>query len=566
MNPLLTIPIAAAAIALILIIIVLVRTSGFAIETETPAPLDLANLDGEAIAERIGLAVQHRTIANTDPEKTDPAPFNGLHDLLRTLYPQVFERLSAETINRHALLFTWPGQNPALNPVAFAAHQDVVPANESPDSGWTHPPFSGETADGFVWGRGTLDCKGTLIGQLEAVNNLIKSGYQPLRTIYLCFGDDEEVSGLEGAKSIVETLQSRGVKLAFLLDEGGTVGPGDRFGIETPIAQIGISEKGYLSLKLKAKVAGGHSATPPTRTAIGALGLAVAALESNPFPQVTDVAQFIMRYLGKALPFGERMRYANPWLFGGAVKRRLASKPNTNALSRTTTAPTLIKAGTAENVLPPEAEALVNFRIMPGETVRSVYERVNGLVGDAVISVLPVHGDVIENDHAWNPTPVADVDSPHFAYLSELVQACFPGTAVVPTMMLGATDARHYAPICQNAFRFSPVFLTHAESETMHAVNERLSFVNAARMVAFYQELIRLEGSLSLEAEQGEIEVGEEAPETDLVLRPLAEGNGGLERIQPSEVNGGGLPDTAWEMEPLPDDDAPLEVKPLRKE
>jgi len=197
----------------------------------------------------------------------------------------VHEKLTYEVINQHALLYTWPGADPSLPAVCFAAHQDVVPADESKDSGWLHPPFAGELADGFVWGRGTLDCKGTLIGILEAVNNLLKSGFQPQRTVYLAFGDDEEVSGLQGAKHIAEALQSRGVHLSFMLDEGGAVTRGTLYGIEKPVGQVGISEKGYLSLKLKAKVAGGHSSTPPARTAIGSPSLAIAALEANPFPQ-----------------------------------------------------------------------------------------------------------------------------------------------------------------------------------------------------------------------------------------------------------------------------------------
>ena len=283
-----------------LVVVLIVRTLNFPIQTEEVEPIDLPEIDGESVAQRIGLAVQYRTIANRDPNLVDPEPFEGFHQLLRTLYPQVHEQLTCEVINHHALLYTWQGTNPNLDAICFAAHQDVVPADESETSGWLHPPFAGELADGYVWGRGTLDCKGTLIGIMEAVNNLLKSGYQPERTIYLAFGDDEEVSGLHGAKAIVETLQARGVQLAFMLDEGGAVTRGTLYGIDRPVGQVGISEKGYLSLRLKAKVSGGHSATPPERTAIGSLGLAIAALEANPFPQHLEVVQFMMGFVGEA--------------------------------------------------------------------------------------------------------------------------------------------------------------------------------------------------------------------------------------------------------------------------
>jgi len=388
-------------IIIALLVVLVVRTLNFPVRNEEVEPIDLPEVDGESVAQRIGLAVQYRTISNRDPSLVDSQPFEGLHELLRTLYPQVHEQLTCEVINHHALLYTWQGTNPDLDAICFAAHQDVVPADESETSGWLHPPFAGELADGYVWGRGTLDCKGTLIGIMEAVNNLLKSGYQPERTIYLAFGDDEEVSGLHGAQAIVETLQARGVQLAFMLDEGGAVTRGTLYGIDRPVGQVGISEKGYLSLRLKAKVSGGHSATPPARTAIGSIGLAIAALEANPFPQRLDVIQFMMSFVGEALPFFERMRYANTWLFGAGLKRKLAAHPVTNALTRTTTAPTIIKGGSAENVLPAEAEALINFRILPGDTVVDVYQSVNEMIGDEVIEVLPAHGETLQDEHAW---------------------------------------------------------------------------------------------------------------------------------------------------------------------
>ena len=549
------------SIVIIALVVVLVaRTINFPIQTEEVEPIDLPEIDGESVAQRIGLAVQYRTIANRDPNLVDPEPFEGFHQLLRTLYPQVHEQLTCEVINHHALLYTWQGTNPNLDAICFAAHQDVVPADESETSGWLHPPFSGELADGYVWGRGTLDCKGTLIGIMEAVNNLLKSGYQPERTIYLAFGDDEEVSGLYGAKAIVETLQARGAQLAFMLDEGGAVTRGTLYGIDRPVGQVGISEKGYLSLRLKAKVSGGHSATPPERTAIGSLGLAIAALEANPFPQRLEVVQFMMGFVGEALPFFERMRYANAWLFGSGLKRKLAAHPVTNALTRTTTAPTIIKGGSAENVLPAEAEALINFRILPGDTVVDVFQSVSEMVGDEVIEVLPAHGETLQDEHAWDPTPVADVDSPEFERLAELIRATFPGALVAPYLMTGATDSRHYAPICQNVFRFSPFFLTAEEAALMHTANERLSFINAGRMVAFYQELIRLESSLAAESEteeETELLKFEEEPKPRRVSQ--------RKRLKQTELEEEISAEEEIEIQPLPEDDEPLEVKPLKR-
>jgi len=560
MDPITLILIALAVIILIIVGVILYRTSHFAIQLPEEHPIPLEEVDGEEVARHIGLAIQMKTISNADPAQVDPLPFEGLRNLLQMLYPQVEDHLTREAINDGALLYTWQGTNPDLDAICFAAHQDVVPADESETSGWLHPPFAGELADGYVWGRGTLDCKGTLIGIMEAVNNLLKSGYQPERTIYLAFGDDEEVSGLHGAQAIVETLQARGVQLAFMLDEGGAVTRGTLYGIDRPVGQVGISEKGYLSLRLKAKVSGGHSATPPARTAIGSIGLAIAALEANPFPQRLDVIQFMMSFVGEALPFFERMRYANTWLFGAGLKRKLAAHPVTNALTRTTTAPTIIKGGSAENVLPAEAEALINFRILPGDTVVDVYQSVNEMIGDEVIEVLPAHGETLQDEHAWDPTPVADVDSPEFEHLAELIRATFPGALVAPYLMTGATDSRHYAPICQNVFRFSPFFLSAEEAALMHTANERLSFVNAGRMVAFYQELIRLEGSITAEPE-----TDEETELLELEEEPKPRRASQGKRQRKIDLEEEVSDEEEIKIQPLPEDDEPLEVKPLKR-
>jgi carboxypeptidase PM20D1 len=502
LSPLAIAGIALGAILIILILVILFRTFSFPIQRDKAAPIALPEVDGKSVAERIGLAVQYKTIADPDPAKIDGYPFEGMHRMLRMLYPQVHEKLTLETVNQYSLLYTWEGNNPDLEPILFMAHQDVVPADESADSGWTHPPFSGELADGYVWGRGTLDIKNSLISLFEAVTFLLKEGFKPERTIYLAFGHDEEVSGIHGAKAIAELLESRGVRLSFLLDEGGSVMQGNLPGIEQPVALIGISEKGYLSLKLNSRVAGGHSSMPPENTAIGMLALSVAALEANPFPAHLDVVQFMMSYLGNAVPFTQRVALANSWLFGGMLKRKLAASHTTNASLRTTTAPTLFHAGVKENVLPAEAEAVVNFRIFPGDTLRDVYESVVDLVGDEHITVSPVGSETLESDYGWNPTPVVDTESPQFERLLNLVEAAFPEALAAPFLVLGATDARHYARICENAFRFSPVLITKEDLGGTHGVNEHLSFENAACMVGFYIECMREMGSLSTDIER----------------------------------------------------------------
>lgn len=478
---------------------VLLKTSLYAPKPKKVEPRYLLGVDGTSVAERLSLAVQLKTISYDDPEKLDANAFLGLHRLLKTLYPKVHTNLKLETVNDYSLLYTWEGTNPGLDPIMLIAHLDVVPADED-DESWIYPPFSGTIADGYVWGRGTLDVKCGVIGALEAVEYLLKADFKPERTVYLGFGHDEEVSGKNGARAIAELLEARGVRIASMLDEGGIVNDAFLPGVETPVAVIGISEKGYVSLRLTVNMDGGHSSSPAQETAIGLLSRAIARLEMQPMPAHLEVIEFMMSYLGSALPFVQRMAFANTWLFGGMLKKQLSKSPRLSAAIRTTTAPTIINAGVKDNVLPAKAEAVVNFRILPGDDLRSVYEMVLARIADERVKVTPYEGDTLDGDSGWDPTPVANVDSPFFGRLAHLVQGAYPDALVSPYLVMGGTDSRHYARVTQNAFRFLPVRVTQEDLDGMHAVNERLSIENCGRMVGFYIAYIQEMASLPADA------------------------------------------------------------------
>jgi len=482
---------------LFLIGFVILRTALYSPPQKKVAPRDFVAIDGRSVAERLGLAVQYRTISDLDPSKIDGNSFLGLHRLFKTLYPQVHDKLKVETVNDYSLLYTWEGKNPDLKPIMLISHLDVVPADESEDGGWTYPPFSGEIADGCVWGRGTLDIKNGVIGIIEAVEYLIKHDFEPERTVYLGFGHDEEVGGKNGAAAIAALLESRGVELASLLDEGGTVIDAFLPSVETPVGVIGISEKGYLSLQLSVSVDGGHSSMPPQETAIGILSRAISNLEGNPMPAHLEVVEFLMSYLGSALPFTQRMLFANTWLFSGILKKQLAKSSMLNASMRTTTAPTIINAGVKDNILPGKAEAVVNFRILPGDDLRSVYEMVLERINDERVVVSPLEGETLEGESGWNPSPVADTESPYFTRLERLVRQAFPGSLACPYLVLGGTDARRYAPVTGNALRFNPVQVSREDLQGMHGVDECLSIENCAKMVSFYIAYIEEISSLT---------------------------------------------------------------------
>ncbi len=489
------------AVLLFLIGLVILKTALFSSPQPEVEPREFPSVDGKSVAERLGLAVQYKTISHHDPDKLDRNAFLGLHRLFKTLYPQLHANLKLETVNDLSLLYTWEGKNPDLKPIMLISHLDVVPADEDEAGGWTHPPFSGELAEGYVWGRGTLDIKSGVVGILEAVEYLLKQDFQPERTVYLGFGHDEEIGGFNGAAAISALLESKGVELGSLLDEGGSVIEGFLPGVDTPVGVIGISEKGYLSLRLAAEVEGGHSSMPPQETAIGILSKAIANLESRPMPAHLEVVEFLMSYLGSALPFTQRMLFANTWLFGGILKKQVRKSNLMNASIRTTTAPTIVNAGMKDNVLPAKAEAVVNFRLLPGDDLRSVYEMVLERIDDPRVKVSPFEGDMLEGNAGWDPSPVADTESAYFLRLSRLIKEAYPAALVSPYLVLGGTDARRYIPVTENGLRFTPIAMSREDLQSVHGVNERLSFENCARMVGFYIAYIKEMGDLPAEVD-----------------------------------------------------------------
>ncbi|MGH8728161.1 MAG: M20 family peptidase, partial [Burkholderiales bacterium] len=424
--------------------------------------------------------IQFQTISNRGDARASAGEFNRLHEHITASFPLAHSRLKRETVNESSLLYTWPGKDPALPATLLAAHLDVVPADADQ---WEHPPFAGEIDDNFLWGRGALDDKASAMAILEAAETLLQSGFVPPRSIYLAFGHDEEVGGANCAAAMASLLRSRNVALEFVLDEGGAVTHGI-IPLETPVATIGIAEKGYLTLELSATAPGGHSMNPPPRTAIGALARAVAALEAHPFPaRIGGATRALFDHIGPEMPFLRRAVFANLWLFSPFVERRLAQAPATNAAIRTTFAATIFQAGTRENVLPAKASATVNFRLLPGDSVDEVISKVREIIDDDGI-------DVQILGKAFEPSPVASAESAAYAHLARTIRAMFTQAIVAPYLVPGATDARHYAPLAENVYRFLALPLTSEDLKRFHGVNERIALDDYARLVGFYHELI----------------------------------------------------------------------------
>lgn len=465
---------------------IVIKAATFSSKQLKVEPVAGTSIDQQKAIQNLSSALQLKTISNQDPAENDTQQLKLLHKLLETSFPGVHANLVKEVVNEFSLLYTWKGTDSGLRPIILLGHMDVVPIAEGTFQDWTHPPFSGRIADDFVWGRGAMDYKVGVTGMLEAVEGLLENGFRPKRTVYLAFGHDEEVGGLEGAREIAKLLKSRGIKAEWILDEGGMVISAIMPGISGEVALPGIAEKGYMTLELTVKTEGGHSSMPPAETAIGVLASAIHNLERNRFPvKYEGVVVEMFEYAAPEMPFGMKLLFANKWLLKQIIISQLKKVPSMNAMLRTTIAPTIIKAGTKENVLPQQAMAMVNFRLYPGDSPEYVIKHVTRAINDSRVKIS-------QSKHAaMEASAVTDINGESFTNLQKTIHQIFPDAVVAPFLMVAGTDTRHYAEISDNIFRFLPLSFGKEDLKRLHGTNERIGVKNYIRAIQFYIQIIR---------------------------------------------------------------------------
>jgi carboxypeptidase PM20D1 len=451
------------------------------------APATPVAVDAAAASARLAAAVRFKTIASLTDIDANSAEFLGLQAHLQTSFPKAHAVLRREVIGKYGLLYTWPGSDPQAAPIALMAHQDVVPIAPGTEVDWEVAPFAGIQKDGFVWGRGAWDDKGNLMSILEAVELRAAAGFQPRQTIYLVFGQDEELGGERGASQIAKLLKERGVRLRWVIDEGMLVTEGAIPGLARPAALIGVAEKGALTLQLTANATPGHSSMPPVQagaTAIGMLSEALVRLEANQMPfALAGVGRQTFDTLAPEMSGMNRVLLSNLWLFGPIVESQLKKAPSTNASFRTTTALTVVNAGQAENVLPGRATALVNFRLLPGDTSEAVIEHVVRTVADPQIKVERAQV-------SSEASRVAATDGAGYRAISRTMAELHPDIVVAPGLMIGATDSRHLDAVADNVYKFSPMRARLEDLKRFHGTNERISTANYVELIQFYHQLI----------------------------------------------------------------------------
>jgi len=471
-------------IIIALLLIILIKTILLKSRQINADPVSELAIQKKSIT-NLSEAIRFKTISNIDTSKVDWDEFKGFMNFIVDKYPLVDSFLNKEVINNYSLLYKWNGSNPELKPAILVSHYDVVPVEEESLDEWSFNPFSGIVDDGFIWGRGTMDDKISVIGILEAIESLLETGFQPERTFYIAIGHDEEVTGFNGGLQTAKFLDANNVNAEYVLDEGMIIVKDQVPGIKKDVALIGLSEKGFMSVELSVNMNAGHSAMPPEETAIGVMSGAIVKLRENQFKaRVSEPIRGFFDYMGPEMPFSLKAVFANTWLFEKIILGIYQGKPASNALVKTTTSPTIFNSGIQDNVLPLQARATINFRILPGETSNSTLEHIKRVINDDRIVVEPYPG-------FSEPSPVSPIDSYGFKAIEKTIRQIFPDALVSPSLVNATTDSRHYTRLTNNVYRFLPYIAEEEDLERFHGINERLEIDAFRNTIRFYYQLIK---------------------------------------------------------------------------
>lgn len=473
--------IAVLVIVLVFVSVVVIRTLRFKPKDGPAVMEEKIIFDKDQAVSNLQALVRCKTISNRDPALEDDAEFEKLIAMLPDLYPNVFKTCEFTRMPDRGLLFKWSGRENG-DPAVMMSHYDVVPVNED---GWEKPPFEGVLEDGVLWGRGTLDTKGTFNGVLFAADHLIAQDFVPQHDVYFAFSGGEEVNG-KGALHIVEWFRDRDITPAMVLDEGGAVVENVFPGVTGPCGLIGIAEKGYLDVKYTAKSSGGHASAPKPHTPVGTLSRACCRMESHPFKcrLTKPVAEMYDTLSRHSSGFFVRMLFANLWCFEWVldlVCRR--SGGDMNALMRTTVAFTQMAGSSASNVIPPEASMVCNMRLNPEDTIDSAMEYIRKTVNDPEVEVSVSYG--------INPSRLSRTDCEGWDKVASCVASTWKGSIVAPYLMVQCSDSRHYGAISDKVYRFSAMDLTKEERGTIHGHNERIRVEAIHRTAEFYIRLMK---------------------------------------------------------------------------
>ena len=430
-------------------------------------------------AEKLGAMIRIPTVSKHEHE--DLSQFYLYHEELAKLFPLIHEKLHKTVLNG-TLLYHWKGSDDSRLPILFMGHQDVVPAS---DEGWKVPAYSGEVIDGCLYGRGTLDCKGTMYVQLQAVEELLAEGFVPPCDVYLEYSINEETGG-DGAAAAMRYLRDKGIRLALVMDEGGAVIEQAVPGMDRPYAVLGITEKGYMDVKITARGKGGHSSTPPRHTPAARLFAFANEIErKRPFKKkLIPEAALMLQKMAPAFSFPLRFVLGNLWLFKPLVVAAMPMiSPFGEALLATTCCFTQMKGSDAANVIPKEPYLIANLRT-------SVHQNC-----EESLNVLKKYGKKYDLEFEVlmqrDASAVSNVNSEAYHYVESCIRKHFPDAGTAPYLIMGGTDCRHFHELTDTALRFCPIRMTNKQNDSCHAVDENVTLSALAEGVRFYKMFLK---------------------------------------------------------------------------
>ncbi len=413
-------------------------------------------------------------------ENKDITKFLGFHKVLRETFPNLFKTVECEEFNG-SLLLKWKGTDSSLKPVMLMNHHDVVEASGE----WTHPAFSGEIADGRVWGRGTLDTKGGLAMMLQAAEELIKDGFTPKRDTYFVTTCNEEV-GSEGAITMSRELEARNMKFHMILDEGGMILYDPIGGADGTFAMIGVGEKGYVDLKFIAKSNGGHASAPGKNTPLVRLGKFMAEAEKAECFDVymSDTVKEMLTRFSPTMKGIMKTAFGNVSIFKPLLKKVMPSISSAGAaMLRTTLAFTMSKGSDGANVIPQEAWIVGNMRFSHHQGKKNSIDAITALAKKYDIETVVIE-DGIESG-------ITDFKGDAFKFIEKAVTSVFPEYKSVPYVMNAATDSRYFGNVCDNCLRFVPFKIDKQQLDSVHGIDENVDVATLAPAVDFYKYVIR---------------------------------------------------------------------------
>ncbi len=456
------------------------NTIRFKAVDDSPRTAQPVAVNSQRARENLSALVKFETVSNADFDKTDKEVFVAYRKKLQELYPNVTKAAEYRELGNTAMLFKINGKS-SEKPTVLMSHYDVVPVVEER---WEHPPFSGEIIDGVLWGRGTLDTKITMLGIMEALEDLLETGYIPENDLYLSFSGDEEVGGIS-APAVVDYMEANGIQPALVLDEGGAVVDGVFPGVNKPIAVVGIGEKGIAQVEIIATSDGGHSSAPPAHTAVGKLAKTIVNLENKPFKaEVTRPVAGFLEKVGPYSSFALRLMFANMWRFKGLISRFAAVLGDEiNAMMRTTVAVTMAQGAKRHNILPNVATANVNVRLLNNVTSQDVLQHFSNACEKDVTCRLV---------SCQEASPYASTESEAWKKIEKAVEDTWRDAVVSPYLMLAGSDSRHFSRICRDVYKFSAMALSKEERGLIHNDNERIAVEKIDQCVEFFYRLMLL--------------------------------------------------------------------------